>query len=481
MQENENIIKSKITSIGAFSVMFFLVVAITTQVFIFENSGAIHITLILVLAYAACVALFFGYSWKEVQNGILHGCQVAMLPMLILMMVGVLISSWIAAGTIPAFIYYGMLLLSPKYFLFSACLICCLGSLSTGSSWTTSATFGVAFMGIGFGLGVSPAITAGAVISGSIFGDKMSPLSDSTNLAAGIVGADLFRHIRSMVYSTGPAILLTLATFFILGLSLSTDVVVDKSDVDTLLVGLSDNYSLSVITFIPPILVIIMAIKRYEGLLVMVVASFAGAVIALFLQQISINEMFNAMNYGYKSQTGILAIDSLLSRGGLQNMMWTVSLGFIALSLGGLMEKTQMLEVLLSRIKSLVKSIFGLVTTHVIFSIMVNFFGASQFLAIIIPGRMLLPIYKEKRLLPEVCSRVCEDSATVTSPLVPWGLGGAYFSTVLGVSTFEYFPYTFLAFFAPLMTILLAYHNKYMFTEDDHYVAVTNAAVKSRI
>jgi NhaC family Na+:H+ antiporter len=478
MHEKESVIKNKVTSFGAISVLLFLMLAITTQVFVFDNSGAIHITLLLVLAYASCVALFFGHSWKEVQNGILHGCQIAMLPMLILMMVGVLIASWIASGTIPAFIYYGMLLLSPKYFLFSACLICSLGSLSTGSSWTTSATFGVAFMGIGFGLGISPVITAGAVISGSIFGDKMSPLSDSTNLAAGIVGADLFKHIKSMLYSTGPAILLTLATFFIIGLNLSQNASVDKREVEAMLTGLSDNYSLSAITFLPPILVVIMAIKKFEGLLVMVAASFIGVLIAIIVQDIPINDMFNAMNYGYKSKTGIENIDALLSRGGLQNMMWTVSLGFIALSLGGLMEKTQMLEVLLSKIKSLVESIFGLVTTHVAFSIIVNFLGASQFLAIIIPGRMLLPIYKEKRLLPEVCSRVCEDSATVTSPLVPWGLGGAYFSTVLGVSTFDYFPYTFLAFFAPLMTIYLAYTNKFMFTEDERCVAVNNTLVK---
>jgi NhaC family Na+:H+ antiporter len=472
MQEKENFIVNKVTSFGAFSVMLFLTIAITTQVFVFNNSGAIHITLILVLAYTACVALFYGYSWKEVQNGILHGCQIAMLPMLILMMVGVLIASWIAAGTIPGFIYYGMLLLSPKYFLFSACLICSLGSLSTGSSWTTSATFGVAFMGISLGLGISPAITAGAVISGSIFGDKMSPLSDSTNLAAGIVGADLFKHIKSMLYSTGPAVLLTLLTFYVIGLNIAVDTTIDKSEIEAMLTGISDNYSLSAIIFLPPILVIIMAVKRFEGLLVMVVASFIGAVIALLWQNISIEEMFNAMNYGYKSKTGIENIDSLLSRGGLQNMMWTVSLGFIALSLGGLMEKTQMLEVLLIKIKSLVETVFGLVTTHVVFSIIVNFLGASQFLAIIIPARMLLPIYKEKHLLPEVCSRVSEDSATVTSPLVPWGLGGAYFSTVLGVSTFDYFPYTFLAFFAPLMTILLAYSNKYMFTDNARHKAM---------
>jgi NhaC family Na+:H+ antiporter len=335
-------------------------------------------------------------------------------------------------------------------------------------------------MGIGFALNISPAITAGAVISGSIFGDKMSPLSDSTNLAAGIVGADLFKHIKSMMFSTGPAILLTLITFFFLGLYLSTDADIDRREVESILTGLSNNYSLSAITFLPPILVIVMALKKCEGLLVMAAASLVGVVIAVFLQNMPINEILTALNYGYKSNTGISSIDSLLSRGGLQNMMWTVSLGFIALSLGGLMEKTHMLEILLNKMKHLIKSILGLVSTHVIFSIVVNFLGGSQFLAIIIPGRMLLPMYKEKRLLPEVCSRVCEDSATVTSPLVPWGLGGAYFSTVLGVSTLDYFPYTFLAFFAPLITIYLAYINKFMFTENDHDVA-TKTTLPKRI
>ena len=466
MQAIKKEAEPKIKVAGAISVMLFLMIAVITQVFIFNNNGAIHITLILVVIFASTVAMLYGHSWKEVQQGILYGCQLAMLPMLILMMVGVLIASWIAAGTIPAFIYYGMKLLSPEYFLFSACLICCLGSLATGSSWTTSATFGVAFMGIGIGLNIPPAYTAGAVISGSIFGDKMSPLSDSTNLAAGIVGADLFDHIKSMIYSTGPAIVLTLISFFIFGLSISSGGIADESKINIILSGLSENYSLNAITFLPPVLVIVLAMKKLDGLLVMIVASFVGAIIAMLLQHTPINTMFNAMNYGYISNTGVSEVDSLLSRGGLQSMMWTVSLGFIALGMGGLMEKTKMLEVLLIQVRRLVKTVSGLVTTHVICSILGNLFTASQFLAIIIPGRMLLPLYKEKKLLPQICSRVCEDSATVTSPLIPWGLGGVYYSSVLGVATLDYLPYTFLAFFAPMMTLLLAYNDKFMFKED---------------
>jgi len=466
MKQSDMTAKAKISTSGAISVMLFLMIAVLTQVFIFDNGAAIHITLILVIVYASAVAMISGHTWKEVQEGILHGCHVAMLPMLILMMVGVLIASWIAAGTIPAFIYYGIKLLAPEYFLFSACIICCFGSLATGSSWTTSATFGVAFMGIGIGLSIPPAYTAGAVISGSIFGDKMSPLSDSTNLAAGIVGADLFDHIKSMIYSTGPAILLTLICFFIFGLTISMDGIPDESKINIMLNGLKDNYSLSIITFIPPLVVITLAMKKYDGLLVMVVASIIGALIAMTLQGASVEMMFSAMNYGYVSNTGIPEIDNLLARGGLQSMMWTVSLGFVALGMGGLLEKTKMLNLLLAQIETLVKSVPGLVTTHVISSFLINMFAAAQFLAIIIPGRMLLPIYKRHKLLPQVCSRVCEDSATVTSPLIPWGLGGVYYSSVLGVATLDYLPYTWLAFFAPLMTLLLAYSDSFMLKEE---------------
>ena len=452
---------------SAVGVMLFLVVAIFVQVFVLDSTGTTQITLIIVTAVAAVVALLSGYSWHEVQDGILYGCRLAMLPMLILMLVGVLIASWIAAGTIPALIYYGILLLSPKYFLFSACLICCLGSVATGSSWTTAATFGVGLMGVGMGLGVSPEITAGAVISGSIFGDKMSPLSDSTNLAAGVAQADLFDHIRSMVYSTGPAIVLTLLIFFIWGVASSVDGPVDDSKISEMLSAIRENFSLSFLTLIPPVLVVVLAIKRVGGLAVMIIAALAGSLLAIFLQGHTVANMLTYLNYGYESNIGIAEIDKLLSGGGLQNMMWTISLGFVALSMGGVMEKTNMLDVILQRSYNLVKSVRGLVTTHVLSSIVINLVSASQFMAIILPTRMLVPAYKSQKLLPQVCSRVSEDSATVTSPLIPWGLGGVYYASVLGVATLDYLPYTFLAILAPTMTLLLAYTNNFMFREGE--------------
>lgn len=452
---------------SAVAVVAFLAVAVFVQVFVLGSMDTTQITLILVTAVASITALLSGFSWKQVQDAILYGCHLAMLPMLILMLVGVLIASWIAAGTIPALIYYGVLLLTPEYFLFSACLICCFGSIATGSSWTTAATFGVGLMGVGLGLGIDPAITAGAVISGSIFGDKMSPLSDSTNLASGVAQADLFDHIRSMTYSTGPAILLTLLIFFIWGLNSGTRELPDDNAVEDILSGIKGNYSLHLLTLLPPLLVVVLAIKRVGGLAVMIIAAFAGVILAVFLQGESIADMFHYMNYGYESQVGIAEVDKLLSGGGLQNMMWTISLGFAALSMGGVMEKTQMLQVILSRSRRLVKSTSSLVTTHVLASIFVNIIAASQFIALIIPTRMLVPVYQSRRLLPQVCSRVAEDSATVTSPLIPWGLGGVYYTSVLGVATLDYLPYTFLALLAPIMTLALAYTNTCMFREGD--------------
>lgn len=466
MTEPVKVKEKKPTFGAALFVILFLCVAMYVQVFVLHQDWVTHITLILASVVASIVALMSGFTWKDIEEGILYGCQIAMLPMLILMLVGVLISSWIASGTIPTLIYYGLKLLSPSVFLFTVCLVCSMASLATGSSWTTGATFGVAFMGVGLGLGVPPAITAGAIISGSIFGDKMSPLSDSTNLAAGVAEADLFDHVRSMLYTTGPVIVISLIIYAIIGMGYGSDTI-DTSTVDVILNGLKSNYFISPVTLILPVLIVVLAVKKVSGLAVMVISSLLGAAFGIIFQGYGLGEMLAFMNDGFVSKTGVEAVDNLLSRGGLQNMMWTISLGFIALSFGGLLEKTRVLEVLLDKISSIVNNVKGLIVTHVISSIIVNLFSASQYMAIIIPGRMLIPAYKKLRLLPMICSRTCEDSATVTSPLVPWGLCGVFFTGALGVATVEYFPYVYLAFLSPIIAIIYAFTGKFMFKEGD--------------
>ena len=236
----EKVKEKKPSFLGSMIVFIFLVVAMYVQIFVLHQDWVTHITLIMASIVASIVAIMSGFTWDDIQDGILYGCKIAMLPMLILMMVGVLIASWIPAGTIPTLIYYGLKILSPQLFLFTVCLICSIASLATGSSWTTGATFGVAFMGIGLGLGIPAPMTAGAVISGAIFGDKMSPLSDSTNLAAGVAEADLFDHIRSMMYTTGPAIIISLIIYFVLGMKFSAGTI-DQSQINGILEGLKSN------------------------------------------------------------------------------------------------------------------------------------------------------------------------------------------------------------------------------------------------
>lgn len=451
---------------AAIFVILFLCFAMFAQIFIIGQDWVTHITLILVAAVAAVVAMLSGFTYDEVQKGVLYGCEIAMLPMLILMMVGVLVASWIPAGTIPTLIYYGLSFISPTVFLLTVAIVCSVASVATGSSWTTGATFGVAFMGIGSGLGIPAAMTAGAVISGSIFGDKMSPLSDSTNLAAGVAEADLFDHIKSMFYTTGPAMLVSLVIYAFLGMRFAGGQL-DTVQIDTILNGLKENYFISPITLIPPIIVVILAVKRVSGLAVMIIASLLGALFAIAFQGFSVGDMASFMNDGFVSTTGVAEVDALLSRGGLQSMMWTISLGFIALSMGGILEKTRMLEVLLEKISGIVSTAKGLITTHVVSAIAVNLFSASQYMAILIPSRMFVPAYKKLRILPQVNSRTAEDAGTVTSPLVPWGLCGVFFTGALGVPTMEYFPYVFLSFVTPIVAVVYAFLGIAIFKEGD--------------
>ena len=457
---------TKPSFLAAASVIVFLCGMMFAQIFILEQDWVTHISLLFAVIYAAIIAMVSGFTWDDVQEGILYGCKIAMLPMLILMMVGVLVASWIASGTIPTLVLYGLMLISPSYFLFTTAVVCAIASLVTGSSWTTAATFGVAFMGIAVGLGIPPAMTAGAIITGAVFGDKMSPVSDSTNLAAGIAEANLFDHIRSMVYTTAPALVISLALFFFIGLEYSASQV-DSSQTESLVKGLSEAFWITPLTFIPPLIVLIMAVKRLPALMVMVSGCVAGAICAIVLQGVDLGTMMSYMDYGYTADTGIATVDKLLNKGGMQSMMWTISLGFIGLSLGGLLEKTKVLDVMLSKMNFLVGSSRGLIPTHVYASIATNLFSASQFIAIIIPGRMFVPAYRKLKILPSVCSRTCEDSATVTSPLVPWGLGGAYFSGVLGVTAWDYMGWAFLCIITPLIAILWSQLNLFVWREGE--------------
>ena len=460
---------SKKPSLGiALLIVAFMFIIIILQL-IAVGSPDIHLTLVFSITFATLLLMMNGTKWSVIEDGIMHGCKIAMIPMLILMFIGMLIPTLIAAGTIPALIYYGLKIINPSVFLLTTALVCSVASLCTGSSYTTGGTFGVAFMGISMGLGIPPALTAGAVISGAVIGDKMSPLSDSTNLAAGVCETNLFKHIKSMMYTTIPAFIISCILYAVLGMKYSV-ASVDTSSVDIILNGISSTFNVSIgytlLGLIPLVVVLVLAAKQVSALATMVIASLVAMVIAMITQGYNPIEMMSFMNYGFSIDTGVEAVNKLLNRGGIQSMMWTVSLGFLGLSYGGILEKTGTLESLLSSMKNLTKNAGNLITTHVFSSIIVNLISASQYVSIIIPGRMYLPAYRKLGIRSDVASRTCEDAGTVTSPLVPWGLCGVFFTGVLGVNTLEYLPYAFLGYITPIIAILYAYTGKFVWKEE---------------
>jgi NhaC family Na+:H+ antiporter len=478
----ENVDEKKVPSFA--SVIFvFLYLIISMGISVLWLEIPIHITLVSAAIVATIVAMMQGYTWDEIQDAILHGCSIAMLPMLILMIIGAIIGAWISAGTIQTIIFYGLQLISPRWFLVAAALMCSITSLATGSAWTTSGTIGVALMGIGAGLGVPAGMTAGAVVSGSYFGDKMSPLSDSTNLAVAVAEADLFEHIKHMIYTVGPGLLLSLIAYAILGARFGGDTIdpAQMAVINETLNGLDQNFNLSLWLLIPPIAVIVMAVKKVPALASLIMSALLGGIFALIFQGASIHEITQAMNWGFVSNTGIESVDALLSRGGMQSMMWTVSLGFIALSFGGILEKTYMLEVILNKIEPLIKTTGSLVITTLLGSLATNFSMASQYMAIIIPGRMLAPAYKRLNLKTKNLSRALEDGGTVFAPLVPWSLSGAFSAGVLGVATIDYVPYAFLCFFVPIISAIYGMTGFTMEKEDEEINVENNEEKKEVI
>ena len=300
------------------------------------------------------VGLSLGHSWKSIEEGILSGIQIGMKAILILCVIGIMIGTWIAAGVVPFMIYYGLQILSPSIFLVAACLICAVVSLATGSSWTTASTVGIALMGVATGLNVPAPMAAGAVISGAYFGDKMSPLSDSTNLAPAVAGSELFEHIRHMLYTTVPALLIALILYAILGFR-GFDGTVQTDQVTSITGALKTQFNLSFVLVLPPLFVIAMVFFRWQALPALLLAAILGGVLAMGVQGASIGSIFSTAHYGYVSETGNQAVDELLSHGGLDSMMNTVALILCALSFGGVMERTGLLKALANSILSLAK------------------------------------------------------------------------------------------------------------------------------
>ncbi len=434
--------------------LLFLVVALSVTLIVL--GGDPQIPLIAAAIFTALIALRTGVSWKDLEKGGIEGITTGLKAIVILLVIGMIIGAWMLAGVVPAMVYYGLMLLNPSIFLIAICLIACVTSLATGSSWTTAGTVGVAGMGIAVGMGIPLGLAAGAIVSGAYFGDKMSPLSDTTNLAPAVTGVDLFDHIRHMVYTVTPSLIISLILFGVIGATLGGGAA-NVDEVNLIMSTLRDNFTINPLLLLPAVLVIAMVIFRIPALPGLIGGVFLGGLFAFIFQGAGLADIVGAVHYGFEGATGVEVVDDILSRGGLDSMLWTISLVLCALFFGGIMEKARMLEVIVDKILTVAKSTGSLVLSAVLTCIFVNFVTADQYLAIVLPGRMYTPAFKERKLHPKNLSRIVEDAGTMTSALVPWGTCGAFMAAALGVPTFVYAPFAFLLLLNPLVSIFYGF------------------------
>lgn len=427
----------------------------------------VHIPLVFGSILTALVGVYrLGYTWKEIEDGFLETIDATMQAIIILGIIGMIIGTWILGGIVPTLIFYGLQILSPSFFLIASMLLCSVVSLSTGSSWTTAGTVGIALMGVAAGLGIPGPMAAGAIISGAYFGDKLSPLSDTTNLAPAIAGANLFDHIKHMFFTTGTSYAIALVAFGIMGARFAGKQL-DVPAINEILNTMKDNFVITPLLLIVPVVVIVAVAMKMPAVPGLMMGTVLGGISAVLFQGANFGDVIDAMHYGIVSETGNEMLDELLTRGGLDSMMWTISLILCALTFGGMLEKTGMLDALGKKILVFAKSTGSLVTVTIITSIFTNALAGDQYLAIVLPGRMYKDEFEKRGLAPRNLSRCLEDAGTMTSSLFPWNTCGAAMSGYLGIPTFSYVPYAILNLASPIVSIIFGYANITMMKIED--------------
>ena len=452
-----------------------LVLLLAFSVYLFGEDasyGPNQIALVFGAAVAAAVGWRNGVGWQQIENAIISGISISLKPILILLCVGLLIGSWIMGGTVPTMIYYSLLILDPSIFYFASCLICALIALSIGSSWTVAGTVGIALIGASAGLGLSPAITAGAIISGAYFGDKMSPLSETTNLAPAVAGTDLFSHIGHMVWTAVPSILIALSLYGLIGLNIDSSASAD--DLAITMALLSENFMISPIMLLPVLVLLWMANRKLPPIPTILTGGMLGVALALLFQRQAILSLpgddpnlflalvrgvWETFFNGFVLQSGNATLDDLMSRGGMSSMINTVWMILCAMVFGATMERVGLLQRLVDFALSFVHSTGSLIATTVATCIGANIITSDQYISIVLPGRMYKLEYQSRDLDVKNLSRTLEDSGTITSPLVPWNTCGAYMSGTLGVATLAYFPFCFFNMICPVIAIIYGFFN----------------------
>ena len=397
---------------------------------------------------------WMGLSWEDLYDGIANGLLMGLQAILILFTIYALIATWVSSGTIPGLMYYGLAVLTPEVFLPATALLAAAVAFAIGSSWTTAGTLGVAFIGIGSGLGIPEPMTAGAILSGAYAGDKQSPLSDTTNLAAAVTNTDLFDHIRAM--RAGTALALGISLVLYAGLGLRVGGAIPAGQVENIQSALAGTYDLSALVFLPLVVTFGLALYGYPALPALVAGVFAGALTTTLVQGQSFVAAWEVFLNGTAPQTGLELVNDLLAAGGLSGSAWTVSVVIVALSLGGLLEEMGVLAVLARRLAQSVRSTTSLVASSGVAAIAVNLFSAQQYMAIVLPGMSLRNLYDEYELDSDELSRAVEAAGTPTGALIPWHAGAVYMSGVFGVATVQYAPYYFFGFLSPLLLFAMA-------------------------
>ena len=445
------------TMLDALIPILALIILLAAAIFLFGDeatSGPTQVALLLSMMIAAVVGLKNGHSLEDMGHAAAEGISTALGAIFILLAVGALVGTWMMSGTIATLVYLGVQFLNPNWYYLACVIICGLLALSIGSSWTVVGTLGVGLIGIAQALGISPEITAGAIISGAYFGDKMSPLSETTNLAPAVAGTDLYTHIKGMMWTAVPSILITLVIFGVMGLR-----VVPESALDITIISdaLKSIFNITLWTLIPLVVVLVMSLRRISAFVTIMVGALVGGLTAVLLQpdvvinfvndpalgtvMTMIKGVWSAIATGFVIETGYVGVDALFSRGGMASMLTTIWLIICAMAFGGVLEYTGLLDRLLQPVVKAAKSDRSLVSATGLTAIGMNVVAGDQYMSIVLPGRMFRELYEERGIAPETLSREIEDTGTITSPLVPWNSCGAYMAATLGVATMAYLPY----------------------------------------
>lgn len=442
----------KISLLEASIVLSLIILSISIGVIGLKLSP--NITILFAISISIFYVLIKRMPMEIINKGIVSGLKPGIIPIFIFLLVGALIAVWIQAGIIPTLMVVGFKIISVKWFVPSVFIVCAIVGSAVGSAFTVMSTIGIAFFGIGATIGLNPALVVGAIVSGSVFGDKMSPLSESTNLASAIAGADLFKHIKHMMWSTVPAFVISLILFAFLGMS---NVNADLSGIDTVINILEKNFSISFWSIIPIILMLACAWKKIPAIITILLNIIVGIIMILIQSpSVGITKIATMVEKGFVAETGNQEIDLLLSRGGIDSMMPTVSLIILTLSLGGILMEIGLITTVIEALVKKLNSAWQLIVITLLSSIGVNIFIGEQFLSVILPGNAFKDAYKEKKLDPVVLGRTLEDGGTVINYLIPWGIAGSFVASTFGIPTLTYLPFVFFSLLSPVFSIVSA-------------------------